>query len=361
MAEMGNDDGAGYMYVEGERNEKGKLIRPGRVKFDHTLAKPPDLKEWYEKVMNNNIAVHVRNATSGDINEDNCHPYCVLSMDLGHKIDLYMMHNGMIRDVQVERGMSDSWNFATKFLRPLLAKRPSMLMEPSFIYFLCGIIGPNKLVFLDNHERFTVINEDMGSIHQPSGAWVSTKSEIRPFPKSQPTIHLPHQVSSGQNGSGSQTSVVRGKTVAWKFSDGTWELDSDGRSHFLPNLQPSPDVKPIDVVTVKDITDNGIPSVGDRLDAGSIVGRPSDDNVDFDEEGIARLMKDLPTMDQAQLYAFVAEQPLESAEVLRRMQFRLNPGLEPPAFVVAWKTALEDPWMMVKELLIVSRQPHEVN
>jgi Glutamine amidotransferases class-II len=362
IANQGNDDGSGYMYVQGERNEAGKLINPkeARVVVDHTMAKPSELPAWYEPVMDNNIAVHVRNQTSGDINLENCHPYCVLSKDLGHKIDLYMMHNGSIRDVQVNRRMSDSWNFATEFLRPLLAPRPSLMLEPSFIYFLCGIIGPNKLIFLDNYERFVIINEDMGSI-QPSGVWASTKMEIK-VPKAiavptnfgRPVGWGPQQQMMNQtHGSGSHARHEpggRSGTVAWQHAEGEWEMDTDGRSHFHPKL-PQKNLEGADAEATGDSPN------GAAIDNGTL--ELTRQTMDIDEEGLRKIQADLPKMDQKAISDFVCESPIEAAELLIRLSVSDPKQL---TWAEAYEMALENPWGAVNKLVHISRlQVHEVN
>jgi hypothetical protein len=351
MAEMGNDDGSGYMYVEGERNEQGKLLRPGRIITDHTMAPPKDLPAWYAKVMNNNIAVHTRNATLGDVSLENCQPFMVLSKDLGHKADIAVMHNGTIRDVQVEKRWSDTKNFAEKFLRRVLEPRPSMLYEPGFIYFLCGILSGNKLIFLDDRERFVVINEDLGSFH-PSGVWMSTKFEVKvqavtaPFvPAHSPTT--PTTDSSSSLGSGGQ-----GK-VSWKFAIGTWELDKDGRSHFHPVLSPKnqsgAEAEATDGETIEATTNSGISE------------QPRQDE-EIDGEGLATLQKNLPAMDQKEIHDFVCESPFEAAHLLVIL------GKDSPHykynFQDAYKMALTDQWQVVNALTHITRveaKVHEVN
>jgi predicted glutamine amidotransferase len=66
MAEMGNRDGFGLMWVEGERTAKGKIKgNTGRIRKVQSMAKPEEIAKIYAEHMDNNIAVHVRNATLG--------------------------------------------------------------------------------------------------------------------------------------------------------------------------------------------------------------------------------------------------------------------------------------------------------
>jgi len=60
---------------------------------------------WRQFPANVERAIHFRWATHGDRNDDNCHPFEVTP-------DLYMMHNGIIRTVEIDNKMSDTWHFA---------------------------------------------------------------------------------------------------------------------------------------------------------------------------------------------------------------------------------------------------------
>ncbi len=286
MYDMGNRDGFGMMWVE-----------EARVKTEKSMGFASSLKSLYKDRMDNDIAVHVRNATFGGKNVENCHPYCVLDVDLGHKIDLYMMHNGTIREVQVDKTMSDSFNFATKFLRPLLAKGNNykMIYDESFQNFLSGVIGPNKLVFLDNKKQFIIVNADLGSYHS-SGCWVSTKNEIKiiaPFVpiKSpyQPPIHHETQTSYS----------------AWDYQKGKWQADSDLRLHFFPDSALKGKDEEADATTndqQEGGIDNGILSGSDEVDENGF---------------LERILKGMPGMKRVDVFSFVKDYPAETLNLLR--------------------------------------------
>lgn len=265
--DKGNRDGFGMAYVEGERNAEGKLVRPGRVKVVKSMGHASVLKELYGRTVEENpqaaILVHLRNATAGDKTIENCHPYKVLSIDDGDPIDLVMFHNGTIRDVQLDKSMSDSWNFATTHLQ-ILKDRPSMLNEEAFRYFLCWAVGTNKLMFLDNRERVTVINYELGSIHAATGVWLSSRDSLQPpkayvppategragfqlgaGPERPPTA--PPVSSTTESGSDTPSVVTnRGYKMTWKQPEGSkWVMEVDGRSHFIPKGMDTPaDSKP---------------------------------------------------------------------------------------------------------------------
>jgi hypothetical protein len=302
MAEMGNRDGFGLMFVEGDRTIKGKIKgNTGRIKKIQSMEKPEEIAKIYEKYMDNNIAVHVRNATLGEENEENCHPITVLSKDLGHKIDLEMMHNGTIRDVQVDKRFSDSYNFGTKFLRGLLVKRGyDLLYDPEFQYFLCAIIGPNKLLFLNSFERFTVINRDMWSIHSPSGCLVSTSSDIK--------VQVPfvHNRQMGMGNSYSTTNqdsagAAADPIVAWKYKEGNWKMDADGRSQFMPKK------------------DQGDVGDEDTTTASTEGGTDNGTRLNLDEVAIREWIEKIQEYDEASIVAFVIENPIEALAVMAHL------------------------------------------
>lgn len=248
----GNNDGFGMAYVEGERFEegpnKGKLIKPGRVKIVKSMGLSVEVKNLYKTQLEMGVpfVFHLRNATAGDKVVENCHPYKVLDMDDGDPIDLWMFHNGTMRNAWIEKAKSDSRNFAETHLRGLLRERPSMLYEEGFRFFLASMIESNKLIFIDNRERVSIINHDLGSYHPGSGVWLSTKDNITPY--------VPYKAPVQQVAAGFQLGAGRGNTnttapanhtsteeesskgkISWIQEDGSkWVLSADDRSHYLP-------------------------------------------------------------------------------------------------------------------------------
>lgn len=157
-----NSDGIGIMYVE-----------EGRVHVYKAVGKLEDQQPLYDMFIDKPTAcMHLRLKTHGLITEDNCHPYKVLSIDDDDPIDLYMMHNGVISSYrEVDKDMSDTWNFIEATLKPLLKIDHTLIYNTEFQDLIEGYIGSSKLVFLDDTENIIIINEDAGS--QRKGCWVS--------------------------------------------------------------------------------------------------------------------------------------------------------------------------------------------
>lgn len=179
----GNKDGMGVMWVD-----------HGRVQIEKKLAKTDDeVVELYNKHKHHACAVHQRNQTLGKIDEDNCHPFKVTSIDDGDPWDIWMMHNGTIREIQVDATKADSYNFATYFLRDFLRENPQASRSAHFCRILGGLIGKSKLILLsasgDPNDLgcYMVVNSGEGTILKP-GIWVSRKEKIIPKPPSSPPL-----------------------------------------------------------------------------------------------------------------------------------------------------------------------------
>lgn len=321
MYSKGNNDGFGLAYVEGERYEegenKGKLVRPGRIKTIKTMGGPEEIKRIYSEHKGKYpIVMHLRNATQGDKTVENCHPYKILDIDDGDKIDLVMFHNGTIRNVQINPAWSDSRNFAEVHLRGLLRSRPSMLYEESFRYVLCSLIDTNKLIFMDNRERVTVINYEQGSIHPPTGVWLSTKENIT-LPKAPaPPRERSHMGFHGNGNSRTAESISstydgNGKVVkfAWTHPDGSkWTMGSDGRSHYIPpgvDIQKSAPKLPV----------VGANKIEDLLE--KFGNEPQDKDLEL-------LCKELHSKQQLELFNYVTAHPVKSAYLIKHLAATTN-------------------------------------
>lgn len=365
MYTRGNNDGFGLAYVEGERYEdgpkKGRLVRPGRIKSVKSMGDAPELKEIYAEHKGKNLIMHLRNATHGDKDIPNCHPYPILDIDEGDSVDLVMMHNGTIPNVQVDRKFSDSYNFATIHLRNLFRERgPSMLYEESFRYLLCSLIGSNnKLIFLDNRERVTIINYEAGSIHPATGVWLSTKENIQlPKPYVAPVVHHASRQFGQSSDHGSATGTGAAKTVkmTWKQPDGSkWVMEVDGRSHYLPAfITPEPDSQQLLLPEKKGKIEMS-KDIKEMIKKSKASDKPED---------LDALHQELAKLGQVELHQYVQEYPVESAYLMNYLANKTD-------LLVEFKESsvedtilycLESPWMAAHGIALVTRlkEPYEV-
>lgn len=94
--------------------------------------------------------VHLRMATHGSVNTDNCHPFPVLE-ESDERTPIWMMHNGVISGVKCGPDESDTRAFVREFLRPLLLKHSDLdLMNDEKLQSdLHKVITGNRLAFMD--------------------------------------------------------------------------------------------------------------------------------------------------------------------------------------------------------------------
>ena len=166
-----NRDGTGIMFVQDgkvqvlrelvEEREIGLFTRGTKRLYDDNI------KELF---------IHSRHKTHGLINIDQVHPYKVLDLEKDGN-DLYCMHNGVINVPETKKNQSDTYNFLTFYVRPLLLNRVELLQDHFFQEVLTKFIGTgNKLVFLDDKGVSTFINKDMGT--EWKGCWLSNTYSI---------------------------------------------------------------------------------------------------------------------------------------------------------------------------------------
>lgn len=99
-------------------------------------------------------AIHFRIKTHGTISKDNCHPFNPME-------NIGLMHNGVIDTHQVEKNMSDTFNFTEYELKPVMAGWPGSLDDPSFKDLLEKTTGYSKLLLMDNTGKVLKIREAM--------------------------------------------------------------------------------------------------------------------------------------------------------------------------------------------------------
>lgn len=157
-----NSHGFGYMYYDPDL----KKIVTGKTLFE----KPEELFETFKSQVKYEVCYHLRIRTHGDISEQNCHPFKILSEE-NNGADMYFMHNGMINKVKEEGTESDTRAFNRQFLRPILKKYPELVKEESFRKLVESYIGASKFVFMFGNGETVKCNAQLGSQHD--GMWVS--------------------------------------------------------------------------------------------------------------------------------------------------------------------------------------------
>lgn len=156
-----NDMGAGLLW-----NKDGKLSVFKSYDYEEYVDKYNELRD--DNTIGN-IVLHFRIATSGYNGEHNLHPF--LTND-----DLGFVHNGVIKGLG-NKSFSDTYEF-----NDMLKKfKHNFLSCDMTKYFISEYIGYSKLVFLDNKDKYTIINEELGK--WANGNWYSNDSykEYKPY------------------------------------------------------------------------------------------------------------------------------------------------------------------------------------
>lgn len=158
-----NPDGAGIAYVE---NDEVKIIKE--------MRSPDRLYQHYKALRQHNplpMIVHFRIATSGLVDKENCHPFDI-------RPGLAMAHNGILENVHASATASDT----RVFISEVLAGLPEDFLDNEAIQrLIAGFIDTSKLVFLDRHGIFHIINEHLGHWDKAHRNWFSNHSYSRMF------------------------------------------------------------------------------------------------------------------------------------------------------------------------------------
>ena len=157
-----NPDGAGFMYAE----DKQLVVNKGYFTF----------KEFYKEYKphgDKQVLIHFRIKTHGPIDKDNCHPFLVNS-------GLGFIHNGIINGYG-SNIKSDTIEFNESILQKIVSKHGNnSLFDDPMVELIENVIGYSKLVFLDRHGNYTIMNEKKGNWND--GVWYSNMSWKKPEP-----------------------------------------------------------------------------------------------------------------------------------------------------------------------------------
>ena len=155
-AHSGNHDGWGIMWSEG-----GTIRCAKGFKFKGMVNN-------VEKRAGTPFVLHLRYATHGFIDIDNCHPLKVTN-------DLWFAHNGVLRGIDTpDKTKSDSWHFAQELKclvadYPWLGTRKHQKRLLRYVALECG--RSNKIAFMRASGEIALVNEDLGTEYK--GLWLS--------------------------------------------------------------------------------------------------------------------------------------------------------------------------------------------
>jgi len=172
-----NPDGAGFMYAE----DKQLVVKKGYFTF----------KEFYKEYKphgDKQVLIHFRIKTHGPIDKNNCHPFLVNN-------SLGFIHNGIINGYGDSKE-SDTIQFNNSILKKIVSKHGNnSLFDDPMVELIENVIGYSKLVFLDRHGNYTIMNEQKGNWND--GVWYSNMSWKKPEPvKHNSYLTYPYQRQS---------------------------------------------------------------------------------------------------------------------------------------------------------------------
>ena len=203
-----NPDGAGFMYAE----DKQLHVKKGYFTF----------KEFYKEYRphgDKQVLIHFRIKTHGPINKDNCHPFLVNS-------GLGFIHNGIISGYG-SNSKSDTIEFNESILQKIVAKHGNnSLFDDPMVELIENVIGYSKLVFLDRHGNYTIMNENKGNWND--GVWYSNMSWKKPEKvKSNNFLTYPYQRNLPSNHHKVGDWVMVGEDYVYGTGDNTTIIKKD--------------------------------------------------------------------------------------------------------------------------------------
>lgn len=147
---------------------EGRLVIRRRLAYDVGVLQA----ELSELPPQTRIAVHLREATSGDRGECNLHPHVARFDETG--LELAVMHNGSFRrlPVHAHSGPSDTAVFVSKWLPRRIGQAPAQWHAKEHLEAMAAFAGErNRLVLLDTHGTWRVLGTHEG--FEVGGTWLS--------------------------------------------------------------------------------------------------------------------------------------------------------------------------------------------
>ncbi len=189
IAYSNNPDGVGVMWLEN-----------GRVRERQILPKTfNDVKNLAWDVAGYPHAMHLRYCTRGEVTEENCHPFTVLSTEHGDSCDMSLMHNGTfqwitLNEDQKKAGISDTGEFARRIQKNLRLEMEKQvehvekLFDPAVISKMSSRVSTwNKVVLLNSDGRWLYFNKVQGT--ERNGMWYSNVYSLKEGYRHQQVTH----------------------------------------------------------------------------------------------------------------------------------------------------------------------------
>lgn len=152
-----NKDGSGLMYVKDEK----VIIEKGLMTFEDFWHKIKELKKTFNSDLTDKaIVIHFRIGTHGENDGATTHPFAISGNDSDlratyFETDIAMAHNGIIRDFNYDKILSDTQSFVKDFVSVFKELNKNFYKNERVMKLITdkANISSNKLCFLDKNEN----------------------------------------------------------------------------------------------------------------------------------------------------------------------------------------------------------------
>lgn len=154
-----NKDGAGIAYTVNNQ----LIIQKGIFNVNEFV----NAVRTAERICDNNMLIHCRIGTSGEMDALNTHPFLVND-------NVCLIHNGILDiEVPIKSKINDTQIFINKYLKDISSY--NLLHNKAVKKLIEKLIDDdNKFVMLNNKGYYKIFNEDAG--HWKDGVWYSNSS-----------------------------------------------------------------------------------------------------------------------------------------------------------------------------------------
>lgn len=155
-----NNDGAGFMYVDNNK----VVIDKGYMTWESFIKRYKTLLQKYNNFKNKSLVIHCRIGTSGKNTKGNTHPYPItnnhrlLKTKKMSRLDVAIVHNGIIRDYGTLNGLNDTQEYISKFLYPIYKSNHNFYKNKDLIDGIEKMTS-SKFAILDKSDKIYYIGD----------------------------------------------------------------------------------------------------------------------------------------------------------------------------------------------------------
>ncbi len=155
-----NSDGAGFMYVDNNK----VVIDKGYMTWESFIKRYRTLLQKYNNFKNKSLVIHCRIGTSGKNTKGNTHPYPItnnhrlLKTKKMSRLDVAIVHNGIIKDYGTRNGLNDTQEYISKFIYPIYRNYKDFYKNEDLLDGIEKMTG-SKFAILDKSDKIYYIGD----------------------------------------------------------------------------------------------------------------------------------------------------------------------------------------------------------